>query len=59
MNGKRRHRGAVIAWRGNGIADGSHGPDMSTIPAIAVRQAELLREGAPTRSDPPAHAQSS
>ena len=46
VNGKRRHRGAVIAWLGNGIADGSQGPDMSTIPAIAVRQAELLRDGA-------------
>ena len=46
VNGKRRHRGAVIAWLGNGIADGSQGPDISSIPAIAVRQAELLRDGA-------------
>ena len=46
VNGKRRHRGAVIAWLGNGIADGSQGPDMSVIPAIAIRQAELLRDGA-------------
>ena len=46
VNGKRRHRGAVIAWLGNGISDGSQGPDLSVIPAIAVRQAELLRDGA-------------
>ena len=26
INGKRRHRAAVIAWLGNGIADGSQGP---------------------------------
>ena len=46
VNGKRRHRGAVIAWLGNGLSDGSQGPDLSTIPAIAVRQVELLRDGA-------------
>ena len=32
VNGKRRHRAAVIAWLGNGIADGSQGPDLSVIP---------------------------
>ena len=26
VNGKRRHRAAVIAWLGNGISDGSQGP---------------------------------
>ncbi|MYH29415.1 MAG: TonB-dependent receptor [Acidobacteria bacterium] len=46
VNGKRRHRGAVITWLGNGIADGSQGPDISVIPTIAVRQVELLRDGA-------------
>ena len=46
VNGKRRHRSAVIAWLGNGISDGSQGPNLSVIPAIAVRQAELLRDGA-------------
>ena len=46
VNGKRRHRGAVISWLGSGISDGSQGPDVSVIPAIAVRQAELLRDGA-------------
>ena len=46
VNGKRRHRAAVIAWLGNGIADGSQGPDISVIPSMAVRQAEVLRDGA-------------
>ena len=46
VNGKRRHRAAVITWLGNGIADGSQGPDISVIPSIAVRQAEVLRDGA-------------
>ena len=46
VNGKRRHRGAVIAWLGNGLSDGSQGPDVASIPAIALRQVELLRDGA-------------
>ncbi|HJX27644.1 MAG TPA: TonB-dependent receptor plug domain-containing protein [Thermoanaerobaculia bacterium] len=46
VNGKRRHRSAVIQWTGNGVADGSQGPDLSPIPSIALRQAEVLRDGA-------------
>ena len=46
VNGKRRHRAAVITWLGNGVADGSQGPDLSVIPSIAIRQAEVLRDGA-------------
>ena len=46
LNGKRRHRAAVITWIGGGFADGAQGPDISSIPAIAVRQAEVLRDGA-------------
>ena len=46
VNGKRRHRAAVIAWLGNGIADGAQGPDLSAIPSIALRQVEVLRDGA-------------
>ena len=46
VNGKRRHRGAVITWIGNGVSDGAQGPDISTIPAIALRQIEVLRDGA-------------
>ncbi|MCY3842043.1 MAG: TonB-dependent receptor plug domain-containing protein, partial [Acidobacteria bacterium] len=46
VNGKRRHRGAVIAWQGSGVADGAQGSDISTIPAIALRGLEVLRDGA-------------
>ena len=46
VNGKRRHRAAIIQWLGNGVADGAQGPDLSVIPAIALRQAEVLRDGA-------------
>ena len=46
VNGKRRHRAAVITWIGGGFADGAQGPDISSIPAIAVRQGEVLRDGA-------------
>ena len=46
VNGKRRHRTAVITWYGNGLADGSQGPDISLIPGAALEQAEVLRDGA-------------
>ena len=38
VNGKRRHRSSIIDWHGgNGVAFGSQGPDISAIPAIALR----------------------
>ena len=46
VNGKRRHRAAVITWIGNGVSDGAQGADVSAIPAIALRQVEVLRDGA-------------
>ena len=46
VNGKRRHRASIIMWIGGGFADGAQGPDISAIPAIAVRQVEILRDGA-------------
>ncbi len=46
VNGKRRHRASVIYWVGNGVADGAQGPDISPIPSIALRQVEVLRDGA-------------
>ena len=45
-NGKRRHRGAVISFLGSGISDGAQGPDISAIPSIALKQVEVLRDGA-------------
>ncbi len=46
INGKRRHRAAVIHWLGNGVADGAQGPDISAIPSIALKRVEVLRDGA-------------
>ena len=46
INGKRRHRAAVIHWLGNGVADGAQGPDLAPIPAIALKRVEVLRDGA-------------
>ena len=46
VNGKRRHRGSVITWLGGGTSDGSHGPDVAAIPAIALERVEVLRDGA-------------
>ena len=46
VNGKRRHRASVISFLGGGISDGAHGPDLSTIPAIALDRVEVLRDGA-------------
>lgn len=46
VNGQRRHRAAVIAWLGNGISDGSQGPDIGAIPSIALKSVEILRDGA-------------
>lgn len=46
VNGKRRHRASVIAFQGGGVNDGSQGADISVIPAIALKQVEILRDGA-------------
>lgn len=46
VNGKRRHRASVITWLGNGLSDGSQGADLSPIPSIAIKQMEVLRDGA-------------
>ena len=46
VNGKRRHRAAVIALLGAGISGGAQGPDVSAIPAIALDRLEVLRDGA-------------
>ena len=46
MNNKRRHRGSVIQWISNGASNGAQGPDISAIPAIAIKRMEVLRDGA-------------
>ena len=42
INGKRRHRAALVNLGGFG----AHGPDLATIPSIALRSIEVLRDGA-------------
>ena len=42
VNGKRRHRAALVQLSGDGV----HGPDLATIPSIALRSVEVLRDGA-------------
>ena len=46
VNGKRRHRGSVLTWLGAYISDGAQGPDVSAIPASAIKSVEVLRDGA-------------
>ena len=46
VNGKRRHRAAVITFLGHGLSDGSQGPDISVFPSLALEQVEVLRDGA-------------
>ena len=46
VNGKRRHRAANIPNFSGGINDGTQGPDISNIPAVALKQVEVLRDGA-------------
>ena len=46
MNGKRRHRAADIATFSGGISDGSQGPDLASIPVTALKQVQVLRDGA-------------
>ena len=42
INGKRRHRAALVVLGGFG----SHGPDLATIPSMALKSVEVLRDGA-------------
>lgn len=46
INGKRLHRGAEIPTFGTALMVGSQGVDLASIPAIALKQVEVLRDGA-------------
>jgi len=46
VNGKRRHRSAVITFLGGGLSDGAQGPDISVIPSLGIQQVDVLRDGA-------------
>ena len=46
VNGKRRHRSALVQLGGGSLASGAQGPDLAQIPTIAVERIEVLRDGA-------------
>lgn len=46
VNSKRRHRSALVQITNQPLAAGAQGPDLASIPAIAIDQIEVLRDGA-------------
>lgn len=46
VNGKRRHRSALIHFFSLAAGAGAHGPDVGMIPAIALKNVQVLRDGA-------------
>ncbi|MDX2221705.1 MAG: TonB-dependent receptor [Rhodospirillaceae bacterium] len=46
VNGKRRHRSPLVQITNQPLAAGAQGPDLSTIPSIAIERVEVLRDGA-------------
>ena len=46
VNGKRRHRAALVAEFTPGAGKGAHGPNIGMIPGIAIKNVEILRDGA-------------
>ena len=46
VNGKRRHRAALIAEFVPSAGKGAHGPNIGMLPSIAFKRVEILRDGA-------------
>ncbi len=46
VNSKRRHRSALIQQFGAAMSSGSHAVDIGHIPSIALKNVEVLRDGA-------------
>ena len=46
VNGKRRHRSALVQFFAPAAGNGAHGVDIGMIPGIAVKNVEVLRDGA-------------
>lgn len=46
VNGKRRHRAALVHFLSPAGGNGAHGPDLGMIPSIAIKSVEVLRDGA-------------
>ena len=46
VNGKRRHRSALVQFFAPAAGNGAHGVDIGMIPGIGVKSVEVLRDGA-------------
>lgn len=46
INGKRRHRSALVHFFAPAAGNGAHGPDIGMIPSIALQRVDVLRDGA-------------
>lgn len=46
VNGKRRHRSALIQVGAPSFGKGAHAPDVGMIPSVALQRVEVLRDGA-------------
>lgn len=46
LNGKRRHRSALVQFFAPAAGNGAHGADIGMIPSNAVKRVEVLRDGA-------------
>lgn len=46
INGKRRHRSALVQFFAPAAGNGAHGPDIGMIPSMAIKRVEVLRDGA-------------
>jgi len=46
VNGKRRHRSALVQFLAPAAGAGAHAPDIGMIPGIGIERVEVLRDGA-------------
>jgi iron complex outermembrane recepter protein len=46
VNGKRRHRSALIQFLAPAAGAGAHGADIGMVPGIGIKRVEVLRDGA-------------
>ena len=46
VNGKRRHRSALVQLNGGNLASGAQAVDLNQIPGMAIERIEVLRDGA-------------
>ncbi|HAZ79126.1 MAG TPA: hypothetical protein DCX08_04260 [Porticoccaceae bacterium] len=46
VNGKRRHRSALVQFFAPAAGNGAHGVDVGMIPSIALKNIQVLRDGA-------------